>query len=104
MKAYHNACRHRGVPLVREGGRGNYKSQGFICPFHGWRFNTEGKCIFVYGKHMFSEHQLDQDDLNLRVCRVETWGGMAWINHDDNAAKATSRPNGGSPPGCPPTG
>ena len=53
MKAYHNACRHCGVPLVREGGRGNYKSQGFICPFHGWRFNTEGKCTFVYGKPMF---------------------------------------------------
>ncbi|GAC1407445.1 MAG: aromatic ring-hydroxylating dioxygenase subunit alpha [Novosphingobium sp.] len=85
VKAYHNACRHRGVPLVPEGGFGNYKVQGFICPFHGWRFNTEGKCTFVYGKHMFSEHQLDQDDLNLRPCRVETWGGLAWINHDDAA-------------------
>ena len=63
VKAYHNTCRHRGVRLAR--GHGNCKAQGFICPFHGWRWNMEGKNTFVYGKHMFSERQLDQADLAL---------------------------------------
>jgi nitrite reductase/ring-hydroxylating ferredoxin subunit len=85
VKAFHNACRHRGVPLVAEGGHGNHLTQGFICPFHGWRYNVEGKCAFVYGKHLFSEHQLEADDLALRPCRLETWGGCAWINLDDDA-------------------
>jgi len=85
VKAFHNACRHRGVPFVGEGGHGNCKTPGFICPFHGWRWNLEGKNTFVYGRHMFSEDQLDPADLALRACRVETWGGCAFINFDDDA-------------------
>jgi phenylpropionate dioxygenase-like ring-hydroxylating dioxygenase large terminal subunit len=85
VKAFHNACRHRGVPFVGEGGHGNCKTPGFICPFHGWRWNLEGKNTFVYGRHMFSEGQLDPADLALRACRVETWGGCAFINFDDDA-------------------
>ena len=83
VKAFHNACRHRGVQLVK--GHGNCATQGFSCPFHGWRWNTEGKNTFVYGKHMFSEHQLDQADLALPQVRVEFWGGCAFINFDQNA-------------------
>ena len=83
VKAFHNACRHRGVQLLS--GHGNCKAQGIICPFHGWRWNTEGKNTFVYGKHMFTEHQLDQADLALAPCRVEEWGGCAFINLDDSA-------------------
>ena len=85
VKAFHNACRHRGVALAEPGGAGNCKAQGFICPFHGWRWNAEGRNTFVYGRHMFSESQLTEGDINLVPCRVETWGGCAWINHDDHA-------------------
>jgi nitrite reductase/ring-hydroxylating ferredoxin subunit len=84
VKAFHNACRHRGVPLV-SGGYGNCRSQGFVCPFHGWRWNIDGANTFVYGKHLFSEQQLDQADLALKRCRVELWGGCAFINFDDSA-------------------
>ncbi len=83
VKAYHNACRHRGVPVAS--GHGNCQVQGFICPFHGWRWNLEGENTFVYGKHLFSEQQLDKADIALRPCRVEEWGGCAFINFDDNA-------------------
>ncbi|CAN7422698.1 aromatic ring-hydroxylating dioxygenase subunit alpha [Phenylobacterium sp. LjRoot219] len=83
VKAYHNACRHRGVQLAK--GHGSCETQGFTCPFHGWRWNIEGKNTFVYGKHLFSEKQLEQADLDLPACRVELWGGCAFINHDDNA-------------------
>ena len=83
VKAYHNACRHRGVQLAK--GHGSCEIQGFTCPFHGWRWNIEGRNTFVYGKHLFSESQLDKADLDLPQCRVELWGGCAFINWDDNA-------------------
>ncbi|MFT4025244.1 MAG: aromatic ring-hydroxylating dioxygenase subunit alpha [Novosphingobium sp.] len=87
IKAFHNACRHRGVPIA--GGKGNEHGNcaktGFICPFHGWRWNMEGENTFVYGSHMFSEHQLDKEDLRLRECRAEVAIGCVWINHDDDA-------------------
>ena len=84
VKAFHNACRHRGVQLAN--GHGNCKATGFICPFHGWRWNIEGRNTFVYGRHMFSEAALDEAELALRRCRVELWGGCAFINFDDKAA------------------
>jgi phenylpropionate dioxygenase-like ring-hydroxylating dioxygenase large terminal subunit len=83
VKAFHNACRHRGVPLAN--GHGNCQAHGFICPFHGWRFNMDGENTFVYGKHLFSERQLDKAELALKSCRLELWGGCAFINFDDNA-------------------
>ncbi len=83
VKAHHNACRHRGVQLAK--GHGNCSGQGFICPFHGWRWNMEGKNTFVYGRHMFSEQQLEPEGLALVPCRVELWGGCAFINFDNNA-------------------
>ena len=87
VKAFHNACRHRGVPIAGGKGNehGNCAKSGFICPFHGWRWNIEGENTFVYGRHMFSEAQLDQADLALRPCRVEVAIGCAWINFDDDA-------------------
>jgi phenylpropionate dioxygenase-like ring-hydroxylating dioxygenase large terminal subunit len=83
VKAFENACRHRGVQLMQ--GHGNCKREGFICPFHGWRWNTDGKCTFVYGRHMFSEQQLDGDDLRLPEVKVEEWIGCAFVNFDRDA-------------------
>jgi phenylpropionate dioxygenase-like ring-hydroxylating dioxygenase large terminal subunit len=82
VKAFHNACRHRGVQLAVD--RGN-AAQGFTCPFHGWSWRTDGKCQFVYTPSLFEKDQLKGQDLALRECRLETWGGCAFINFDDNA-------------------
>jgi phenylpropionate dioxygenase-like ring-hydroxylating dioxygenase large terminal subunit len=93
VKAFHNACRHRGVPFAggttidksHSTAHGNCAKSGFVCPFHGWRWNMDGENTFVYGKHLFSERQLDENDINLVPCRVETGIGCAWINLDDDA-------------------
>jgi phenylpropionate dioxygenase-like ring-hydroxylating dioxygenase large terminal subunit len=92
VKAHHNHCRHRGVPIAggqgNEAGRndhGNCAKSGFICPFHGWRWNMDGECTFVYGRHLFDQELLEQDELALRAVRVETWGGCAFINHNPDA-------------------
>jgi len=83
VKAFHNACRHRGVKLAD--GQGSCKRQGFTCPFHGWRWNIDGENVFVLGRHLFSEQNLDPQDLDLVPCRVEFWGGCAFINFDNDA-------------------
>jgi benzoate/toluate 1,2-dioxygenase alpha subunit len=44
VKAFINACAHRGVTLTREDS-GNRAE--FSCPFHGWTFNTNGDNIGV---------------------------------------------------------
>ena len=82
VKAFHNHCRHRGVKLARDRGCAN---DGFTCPFHGWQWRTNGQCKFVYTPALFEKDQLRGADLALRECRVETWGGCAFINFDDQA-------------------
>jgi phenylpropionate dioxygenase-like ring-hydroxylating dioxygenase large terminal subunit len=83
IRAYHNACRHRGVRLAN--GPGNCASEGFICPFHGWRWNAEGECTFVFGRQIFSEELLDADEIALAPVRCDTWAGCAFINFDNDA-------------------
>jgi len=87
VKAYHNACRHRGVPFAGGSGHasGNCAKSGFVCPFHGWRWNMDGENTHVFGRHLFDDEQLDPEDLRLVPCRVETWAGCAFINLDDDA-------------------
>jgi len=83
VKAFHNACRHRGVRLAT--GPGNCARTGFICPFHGWRWNAEGQNTFVFGKQIFSDELLDHAEIDLPPVRVEFWAGCAFINFDDEA-------------------
>lgn len=83
IKAYHNACRHRGMQLAK--GHGNCKVKGFVCPFHGWGWNIDGKNTFVYGRKQFSERQLDAAELALKSCRTEEFAGCVFINFDEHA-------------------
>jgi len=82
VQAFQNVCRHRGVRLVQ--GQGTAES-GFVCPFHGWCYGSDGTNTFVTQARTFSEHNLRPEDLNLTPVRCEVWGGCAWINLDDDA-------------------
>lgn len=82
IKAYHNHCRHRGVELVQKRGR---TLGGFVCPFHGWRWDANGQNTFVYEPEAFSPANMCEADLNLKTVRLEIWGGCAFINFDDDA-------------------
>jgi len=83
VKAFKNACRHRGLRLAH--GPGHCGKEGFICPFHGWRWNGEGENIFVFGRHFFDEAVLERAEIDLVPVRVEFWAGCAFINFDNDA-------------------
>ncbi len=80
--AFHNACRHRGMRLLED--RGSCLD-GIVCPFHGWCYNLDGSSRSVYQRDLFDADNLDPADLRLRECRVELWGGCAFICLDDEA-------------------
>jgi phenylpropionate dioxygenase-like ring-hydroxylating dioxygenase large terminal subunit len=79
VRAFQNACRHRGVKIVE--GRGTCE-RGFQCPFHGWRYGPDGTNAAVTQRRTFAEHNLEPGDIDLVSVRCETWGGCAWINLD----------------------
>jgi phenylpropionate dioxygenase-like ring-hydroxylating dioxygenase large terminal subunit len=82
VRAFQNACRHRGVRLVE--GRGTCE-HGFTCPFHGWCYGVDGANTAVPRRKTFAEHNLQPGDIDLVPVRCETWGGCAWINFDADA-------------------
>ncbi len=83
VRAYYNACRHRGVKLVE----GSGSRRTFVCPFHGWCWGIDGHNTFVARPEVFAEDNMCPDDLELVSVRCEVWGGCAWINLDDGAPK-----------------
>lgn len=87
VKAYHNHCRHRGVELVQDRGQ---RPGGFVCPFHGWRWDVDGRNTFVYVPDAFSKDNMEESDLNLVEVRLEMWGGCAFINFDNEAPSLRS--------------
>ena len=49
IKAYHNVCSHRGRRLLDAppGGHSTHGNRNlFVCGFHGWRYDLNGKCTF----------------------------------------------------------
>jgi phenylpropionate dioxygenase-like ring-hydroxylating dioxygenase large terminal subunit len=80
IKAYWNACRHRGVQLGRDCGR--FRGGQIVCPFHGWRWNLDGSSSFVYGRQGFPDGALDPEAIRLHECRSELRWGLVWIHMD----------------------
>ena len=54
VRAFQNACRHRGVKLVV--GRDSCEN-GFVCPFHGWCYDLGGANTFVARPKTFADAQ-----------------------------------------------
>src|SRR5262249_9062651 len=80
VKAFHNACQHRGRRLVE--GCGNAKE--FVCRFHGWRYELNGENRQVIDPQDWGEC-LRKSDIRLRSVQCDTWGGFVFVNMDPKA-------------------
>jgi phenylpropionate dioxygenase-like ring-hydroxylating dioxygenase large terminal subunit len=82
ISAYYNVCSHRGRPLVDtpKGARNAYgTTKQFVCGFHAWRYNLEGKCTHIAEKQDW-QGALTDERTHLGEVKVDTWGGWIWIN------------------------
>ncbi|MBI3824745.1 MAG: aromatic ring-hydroxylating dioxygenase subunit alpha [Candidatus Rokubacteria bacterium] len=78
VRAFHNACTHRGNKLVREG---SGCSRTLSCGFHGWTFSCEGELLVVTDEAQFRD--LDKRVLGLRPVPTEVWEDLIFINVED---------------------
>ncbi len=81
IRAYYNACLHRGT-MLRAPGSDGFATE-FKCPFHGWSWNIDGTNKEVLCDWDFPH--VDRDKFTLPRARVESLGGFVFINMDDNA-------------------
>lgn len=82
VRAFHNACRHRGAMLACDGG-GN-KRRGLSCRYHGWTYELDGRLRGITDRDQFPEQ--DVDHLSLRPIRCEVRHTFIYINFDEQAA------------------
>ncbi|KAB8318759.1 aromatic ring-hydroxylating dioxygenase subunit alpha [Tolypothrix campylonemoides VB511288] len=78
IRAFYNACLHRGTQLRATSG----KVQAFRCPFHGWTWKLDGTLAHIPCRWDF-EH-VDNDAFRLPELKVATWQGFVFINFDLN--------------------
>lgn len=79
IRAFHNACLHRGTQLKPPATSG--WSPKMRCPFHGWTWDTEGALVDLPCEWDFPH--VTADEYRLPQLRVDTWGGFVFVNFDD---------------------
>lgn len=60
VRAFRNVCRHRGAAVVCGAGR----TAAFVCPYHGWTYQLDGRLRGVPHKHGFPGLDLDASGLS----------------------------------------
>jgi len=78
LKAFHNVCRHRAGPLLRDG-TGNCKQ--FVCRYHAWRYDNSGNLLKTPG--LKADEEIDYQQFSLFPVRVACWNRMVFICFDD---------------------
>jgi phenylpropionate dioxygenase-like ring-hydroxylating dioxygenase large terminal subunit len=79
LKAFQNACLHRGRQLVDE--NGNFEK--FRCPYHAFTWDLDGSFKWAPCKWDFSH--IKDEEFGLPEVQVDTWGGWVFINMDPDA-------------------
>ncbi len=80
IKAYYNACLHRGRQLKDHAGR----CDEIRCPFHGFAWTLDGALLDVPARWDFDHVQ--DEAFSLPEVKVGTWAGFVFINPDPDCA------------------
>ncbi|OBK80786.1 aromatic ring-hydroxylating dioxygenase subunit alpha [Mycobacterium sp. 1164985.4] len=81
LRAFVNACRHRGNMLCTTN-TGNAK-RGFLCQYHLWSYDLEGRLRGVLRENLSG--QIDKSENSLLEVSVDTFGGFIFLNPDPDA-------------------
>lgn len=80
LRAFYNACRHRGAPVTRDTCG---TARRLTCQYHSWSYGTDGVLKVVPDARNFPD--LDTGALGLVPVRCETWDGWVFISEDPDA-------------------
>lgn len=82
IRAFHNACQHRGGPVVQ--GQQGHAGRRLVCSYHAWTYDLSGALVGIPSRVDFPA--LDPDCLGLRPVRCEQFGSLVFVNLDPDAA------------------
>ena len=76
LRAFINACTHRGRAITQTHDE-NGKLKAFSCPYHAWRFGTDGRLLTIADQRKFGE--IDKSLLGLKELHCEERVGFVWV-------------------------
>lgn len=85
IRAFHNACRHRGAKLVLDTIQGG---RSIICPNHSWSYSLDGKLMarpHFYGGDRHDINSNHGQNSGLVPVRCDIWHDWIFVNLDGKA-------------------
>ncbi len=86
LRAFVNACRHRGMRVASGCG---HAPRALVCPYHAWSYDADGKLAGIPGDEGFSD--VARETLGLTPLAVHEEAGLVWVTLD--AAGAAAAPS-----------
>lgn len=80
VRAFRNACRHRGAELASGLGR----AKTFVCPYHGWTYGLDGRLQRVQHERGFPD--LDQSDHGLVPVLAQERSGIVFVTQEPESS------------------
>lgn len=77
VRAFHNVCLHRGRKLKTDCG----SAEQFVCPFHGFAWNTDGSLRTIPCRWDF--RHLSDEKMQLPEASLAQWGGYIFVREKD---------------------
>jgi nitrite reductase/ring-hydroxylating ferredoxin subunit len=81
LRAFVNACRHRGMRVAT--GRG-HADRALVCPYHSWSYDCEGRLAGMPGREGFND--VASADLGLASLPVFERAGLVWVSFTPGSA------------------
>ena len=83
VKAFINACKHRGMQVAEGMGCGK---KAFVCPYHAWTYDLNGNLKRIPGQEGFPG--IDIDETNLYEVDAVEKGGIVYIKQNGKIDKS----------------
>lgn len=73
-RAFLNVCRHRGAQICK---LGTGTAERFVCPYHAWQYDVQGKLTGVFGAATFGDVSAQTHSLTELPCSERA--GLLWV-------------------------
>lgn len=80
VRAFYNACLHRGNLIARDSGRG----ETLRCPYHGWCWRLDGSLHSIPDRYLGTD--IADEGYGLREIGCDTWAGYVFVHLSPDAA------------------
>ncbi|MEO6025828.1 MAG: aromatic ring-hydroxylating dioxygenase subunit alpha [Candidatus Binatia bacterium] len=77
LRAFVNACRHRGMRVAEGAG---HAERMIVCPYHSWSYTPDGRLNAIPGDEGFSD--LAREEIALTPLRVHEQAGLVFVGGD----------------------